>query len=76
MNSFGVRSAIVMRWRGAFVAGVEYDRIVVFERLRRADDAIVGQKDGIVMTGMRENDQLRGLFQALLILLYIFMLLA
>jgi len=49
-----------MRWRGAFVAGVEYDRTAVFDRLRRADEAIVGRIDGIVMIGRRGNDQLGG----------------
>lgn len=49
VNSFGVRSAIVIKWRGAFVAGVEYDRAAVFERHRRVEEAMVGRIGGIMM---------------------------
>lgn len=55
MNSFGVRSAIVIKWRGAFVAGVEYDRVAVFERHLRVDEAIVGRIDGIMSVGQNEE---------------------
>lgn len=57
VNSFGVKSAIVIKWRGAFVAGVEYDRMAVFERLLRVDEAIVGRIDGIVSVGKSARDQ-------------------
>jgi hypothetical protein len=45
VNSFGVKSAIVMRCLGAFVAGVEYERTA----FRRTDEAIVGRIDGILI---------------------------
>lgn len=56
VNSFGVRSAMVIKWRGAFVAGVEYDRVAVFERHRKVEEAIVGRIDGIVSVDRNERN--------------------